>query len=208
MIAGEAKASFMTLNASDIYSKWLGESEQNIKKFFAEARRHKSVIIFLDEIDALFGSRGVAMDSAGQYIDKLTSAMLAEIDGIQESGGIFLVGATNRPDIIDPAMLRAGRLSFHIEIPAPGEAERKKLFQIFLRGFPLASDVSIDGLARSTADQTGADIRDLCDGARLVAFEAGAQELCRSHFDAVRENHERFRVAKRSRIGFLQQKAS
>ena len=106
---------------SDIFSKWLGESEQNIKKLFDEARRHKPSIIFMDEIDSLMSSRGDKGGGGyGSYTDNVTNQILQEIDGMKDSSGLFIIGATNAMQSLDPALLRGGRLSEKIEIPLPG----------------------------------------------------------------------------------------
>lgn len=196
VLAKEAKTAFLTLNASDLYSKWLGETEQRIKRFFADARQHRSAIVFIDEIDALFGKRGGGPE--GSLRDDFVSLMLTEIDGLQDSSGLFIVGATNRFEAIDPALLRGGRLSTHIEIPAPGEAERLALLKLFLRKAALAPGVDLAALARRTAGRNGADLREVCDQAVIGAFERRTREVSGADLENALARLERHRVKEES----------
>ena len=169
VIANEAHASFFSISPSDVYSKWLGESERNVNKIFEEARRYKPSIIFIDEIDALMGKRG-AWEGA-VWADKLVNQILQEIDGIKDTAHVFIIGATNAPDAVDPALLRGGRLSIQIEIPLPGKPEREKLFELFLIKTQQASDVNVEELTDLTDGYSGADIKEICHRAMLDVFD-------------------------------------
>lgn len=164
VIANEANASFFSISQADIYSKWLGESERNVKKIFDEARRYKPSIIFIDEVDALMTTRG---SESGYWADKVVSQILQEIDGMEDLSHVFIIGATNKPDAVDPALLRGGRLSAQIEIPLPGQLEREKLFAVFLKNVEKAPDVDLAELATETNGYSGADIREICHRAIL-----------------------------------------
>jgi SpoVK/Ycf46/Vps4 family AAA+-type ATPase len=171
IIAHEARASFFAINQSDIYSKWLGESQQNVSRIFEEARSVRPSIIFIDEIEALMGARGRSEDA--NYRDKIVSHILQEIDGLEDAANIFIIGATNAPDQVDTALLRGGRLSIQVEIPIPGRAERKQLFNLFLSKVKLADGVDIDKLIDLTEGYSGADIREVCDRAILDTYDSG-----------------------------------
>ena len=175
VIANEAKASFYSVSAADVYSKWLGESEKIIKKLFANARKHKPSIIFIDEIDSIMRARSQSGDGA-EYADKITNQILQEIDGIQDSAGVFVIGATNSPQLIDPALVRGGRLSEKIEIPLPGPIERAKLFELFLKKARREPGLVVDEVAKQSAGLGGADIRVIVQQAIMTAFERGGKE--------------------------------
>ena len=168
VIASEANASFFSISPAEVYSKWLGESERNVTKIFEEARKYKPSIIFIDEIDALLGKRG---GEGAVWADKIVNLILQEIDGIKDTAYVFIIGATNAPDLVDPALLRGERLSTQIEIPLPGKPEREKLFSLFLYKTPKASDVDGGGLADLTEGYSGADIKEICHRAILDMFD-------------------------------------
>ena len=170
VLANEAQAAFFVITAGDINSMWFGQSEQRIKDLFQEARKHKPSIIFIDEIDSLMRRRGASGGTAG-VSDTVANQVLQEIDGIRDSNNVFVVGATNAPDALDPALLRGGRLSTQIEIPLPGSAEREKLFQLYLTRTKLDTGVNIAGLAQKTEQYSGADIKDICEKAIVSVFE-------------------------------------
>ncbi|MBI4399083.1 MAG: AAA family ATPase [Candidatus Omnitrophica bacterium] len=164
VIASQANASFFPILPSDVFSKWRGESERNVKKIFEEACRHKPAIIFFDEVDTMMSARG---DISDHHSDKVTNLILQNIDGMQDVSNVFFIGATNAPDAVDPGLLRGGRLSVQFEIPLPGEKERERLFALYLKKCSLAPDIDILGLARMTDRYSGADIREICHRAVL-----------------------------------------
>lgn len=168
VLAAQAKASFYPVKGSDIISKWLGESERNVADLFARARANAPSIVFIDEIDALVPERTDFGDS--RAIDRIVNQMLQEIDGIGSSSGVFVLGATNRPDMLDQALLRGGRLGRHIEIPLPTRSERLAMLKLFTAQMPLGSDVDLDGFADLTNGYSGADLRALCQEAGVKAL--------------------------------------
>jgi transitional endoplasmic reticulum ATPase len=170
VLAAQAKASFYPVKGSDIVSKWLGESERNVADLFARARANAPSIVFIDEIDALVPRRSDAGDNTA--ISRIVNQLLQEIDGLGSSSGVFVLGATNRPDMLDPALLRGGRLGRHVEIPLPSAADRLALLQLFSRSLRLAPDVELRRLAGETRGRSGADLYALCQ-------EAGVQALVR-----------------------------
>ncbi len=167
ILANEAKCNFFSITPADIHQMYVGESEKRVRDLFAKARSHPPAIIFVDEIDALLPVRqgGIAIHS-----DKVVNQFLQEMDGIQTNNRVFIVGATNRPDMLDPAVRRGGRLSREIEIPMPDEDARRQLFAVSTRHAHLAGDVDLADLAKRTEGYSGADIRALVNEAGLQAL--------------------------------------
>jgi transitional endoplasmic reticulum ATPase len=164
ILAAQADCSFYPITAADVTSKWVGESEQRIQRLFVRARENAPSIVFIDEIDAIAGQR-----DAGGYDDRQVTQLLAEIDGLSGQRGVFVIGATNRPDVLDPALLRGGRLSRTIWIPLPDEPDRRRLLELFARDMPLA-DVDLGALARDSDGLSGADLEALCQQAAVHAM--------------------------------------
>ena len=169
VLAHESHCHFVATSPAEINSMWLGESEKSVKKLFDEARAKSPAIIFLDEIDALLPSRSGGVN---QYSDKVVNQFLHEMDGLTKNRRIFVIGATNRRDMLDPALLRGGRLSREIEIPLPDELARRQLFALSASGAKMADDVDLDEMARRTEGYSGANIK-------AVVNEAGLQALIR-----------------------------
>jgi SpoVK/Ycf46/Vps4 family AAA+-type ATPase len=164
VLAAEAGCSFYPVTGADVTSMWLGESERSIARLFDRARENRPSIIFFDEIDAIAGTRG----EWGGY-DRQINQLLAEIDGISGQKGVLVVGATNRPDQLDPALLRGGRLSRRIEIPLPDRDARLTLLRLFTAPMPLEG-VDLEALARQTDGLSGADLKALCQQAAVEAL--------------------------------------
>jgi transitional endoplasmic reticulum ATPase len=160
-----------------VTSPWLGESERAIARLFDRARENQPSIIFLDEIDAIAGKRG----EWGGY-DRQINQLLAEIDGVGGQRGVFVLAATNRPDQLDPALLRGGRLSRTIEIPLPDFKGRIALLQLFTATMPL-DRVDVDGLARRTAGYSGADLKAFCQQAAVEALTRSSAVVAAADFD-------------------------
>jgi SpoVK/Ycf46/Vps4 family AAA+-type ATPase len=178
VLAAQAGCSFYPITGADVTSPWLGESERAIARLFDRARENQPSIIFLDEIDAIAGKRG----EWGGY-DRQINQLLAEIDGVGGQRGVFVLGATNRPDQLDPALLRGGRLSRTIEIPLPDFKGRVALMQLFAAGMPL-DRVDLDSLARRTAGYSGADLKALCQQAAVEALTRASAVVAAGDFDA------------------------
>jgi len=137
-VANEANANFISVKGPELLSKWVGESEKHVREMFRKARQVAPCIIFFDEIDALAPRRGMGADS--HVTERVVSQLLTELDGLEELKDVVVIAATNRPDIIDPALLRPGRIERHIYIPPPDKEARKEIFKIHLRGKPLGYD--------------------------------------------------------------------
>jgi len=168
VLAAQAKTSFYPIKGTDIISKWLGDSEQNVAQLFARARENRPSIIFLDEIDAIAPRREAGF--GGSAVDRVVNQLLQEIDGLGSTPGVFVLGATNRRDILDEALLRGGRLGRQIEIPNPDEAGRLAMLRAFTGEMMLAGDVDLPDLARRSDGRSGADLRALCQQAAIHAL--------------------------------------
>ena len=165
VLAAQARCSFYPISGADVISKWVGESEGNIRRLFERARENRPSIVFIDEIDAIAGRRGEGVGVHDQHVNQL----LAEIDGIAGQKGIFVVGATNRPDQLDPALLRGGRLSRTLVIGLPDEPARRAILGLYTARMPTRA-VDLDELARSTDGSSPADLKALCQEAAMVAM--------------------------------------
>ena len=182
-IANESESNFLTVKGSDILSKWYGESEQRIAEVFKKARQVAPAIIFLDELDALAPVRGSALGEP-HVTERIVNELLTELDGLEELQGVVIIGATNRPDIIDPALLRPGRFDEMILVPVPDEKTRVEIFNVHTKKMSLADDVDINNMIKLTNDFTGADIAAVCKKAGRFAMreDINATEVKLSHF--------------------------
>ncbi|KUJ93063.1 MAG: Cell division cycle protein 48-like protein [Archaeoglobus fulgidus] len=167
-VANESNANFISVKGPELLSKWVGESEKHVREMFRKARQVAPCVIFFDEIDSLAPRRGGIGDS--HVTERVVSQLLTELDGLEELKDVVVIAATNRPDMIDPALLRPGRLERHIYIPPPDKKARVEIFKIHLRGKPLADDVNIEELAEKTEGYSGADIEAVCREAGMLAI--------------------------------------
>jgi transitional endoplasmic reticulum ATPase len=162
VLASETEASFFAVNAADIFSKWLGESEQRVKELFARARTQVPAIIFIDEIDALAERRGETDSAADRARNAVVNMFLVEMDGLGSSTRVFVIGATNRPELLDEALLRPGRLGERIDIPLPDAAGCKAMLELFTRKMQLAPSVNLEHLAAQSEGASGALLKGVC----------------------------------------------
>jgi transitional endoplasmic reticulum ATPase len=167
--AREAEANFIATKSSDLLSKWYGESEQQIARLFARARQVAPTVIFIDELDSLVPARGGGLGEP-QVTERVVNTILAEMDGLEELGSVVVIGATNRPNLIDPALLRPGRFDELIYVAVPDQAGRRHILGIHTKKMPLAEDVDLDSLAARTDRFTGADLEDLVRRSGLFAL--------------------------------------
>jgi transitional endoplasmic reticulum ATPase len=166
-VATEAQAGFIAVRGPELLAEWQGASERALREVFARARMAAPCIVFFDEIDAIAGRRG---SGAGATVERMVAQLLTEMDGLTNPGGLVVLAATNRPDMIDPALLRPGRFDLVLEMPLPDAAARAALFALHLRPMPVAADVDIAALSSATDDYVGADIAGLCRLAALAAL--------------------------------------
>ena len=171
-LANEGKVNFIALDGPEIFSKWLGESEEAVRHVFRVAKQLSPAIVFFDQIDAIAPSRG--MDSGSRTTERVVNQLLSELDGIEATSNILTIGATNRMDLVDPALLRYGRLGTHIYIPIPDKYERREILNIFLADAEFddvkAKGEIIDLLAERADGFSGAQLRAICEEAKWMAL--------------------------------------
>ncbi|QSG09540.1 CDC48 family AAA ATPase [Halapricum desulfuricans] len=167
-VANEAQSNFISVKGPELLNKYVGESEKGVREVFEKARSNAPTVVFFDEIDSIAGERGQGMGDSGVG-ERVVSQLLTELDGIEDLEDVVVVATTNRPDLIDPALLRPGRLDRHVHVPVPDEEARRKIFEVHTQDKPLAEDVDLDELAAETDGYVGADIEALCREASMAA---------------------------------------
>ncbi|BAU15295.1 cell division protein [Leptolyngbya sp. NIES-3755] len=167
-VASQARANFIAVNGAELMSRWVGAAEQEVRDLFNKARQASPCVVFIDEIDTLAPARGKFNGDSG-VSDRVVGQLLTELDGLQDCGTVLLIGATNRPDELDPALLRAGRLDLQIEVSLPDQSSRFAILQVHNVDRPLA-DVDLDAIAQSTEGWNGADLALLSNQAALQAI--------------------------------------
>ncbi|RYY27841.1 MAG: AAA family ATPase [Sphingomonadales bacterium] len=184
-VAREAEANFIATKSSDLLSKWYGESEQQIARLFARARQVAPCVIFIDELDSLVPARGGGMGEP-QATERVVNTILAEMDGLEELQSVVVIGATNRPNLIDPALLRPGRFDELIYVGVPDAAGRERILKIQTEKMPLDKDVDLAAIAERTERYTGADLEDVVRRAGLVALRKSlkAKTVDMANFEA------------------------
>mmetsp|Transcript_22091 Transcript_22091/g.38164 ORF Transcript_22091/g.38164 Transcript_22091/m.38164 type:complete len:814 (+) Transcript_22091:229-2670(+) len=177
-IANECQANFISIKGPELLTMWFGESESNVREVFDKARQSAPCVLFFDELDSIARARGSSAGDAGGAGDRVINQILTEIDGVGARKNVFTIGATNRPDILDPAIMRPGRLDQLVYIPLPDLKSRIQIFKAALRKSPLAPDVDLDALAKATEGFSGADITEICQRAcKLGIRESIAKDL-------------------------------
>ena len=186
-VATESEANFIAVKGPEILSKWVGESEKAIREIFSKARQAAPCIIFFDEIDSIVPRRGARYDSG--VTDRIVNQLLTELDGLVRLEGVVVIGATNRPDIIDPALLRPGRFDRIIYVPPPDKKARLEILKVHTRKMPLAPDVNLQEIAELTEGYTGADLAALCREAAMTALREYGKpgEVKMEHFKKAME---------------------
>jgi transitional endoplasmic reticulum ATPase len=175
-VAKEAEANFISVKSSDLLSKWYGESEQQISRLFARARQVAPCVLFIDEIDSLVPARGSG-NLEPQVTGRVVNTILAEMDGMEELQSIVVIGATNRPALVDPALLRPGRFDELVYVGTPDLAGREHILKIHTRDMPLAKDVDLAKVAKETDRFTGADLEDVVRRAGLIAIRRAGEKV-------------------------------
>jgi transitional endoplasmic reticulum ATPase len=167
-VATETGVNFISVKGPELLSKWVGESERAVREVFRKAKHAAPSLIFFDEVDSVVPARGSGLDS--HATERVVSQFLTELDGVVELKDVVVLAATNRPDLLDPSLLRPGRFDRLIRIPMPDREARERIFEIHLSGMPLAGDVSASALAGMTEGWTGADVETLCREAGMIAL--------------------------------------
>ncbi len=166
-LATACQANFISVKGPELLSRWVGDSERGVREMFQRAKQVAPCVLFLDELDALAPSRGAIGDNV---MDRVIGQLLTELDGIEGRRGVIVVGATNRPELIDPAVLRSGRFDLSLDLPLPDQPARRAIFTVHTRKRPLATGLNLDTLARRTSGFSGADIEATCRRAAQLAL--------------------------------------
>ena len=169
-IANECGANFISVKGPELLNMWFGGSEANVRDLFDKARAASPCILFFDEMDSIARARGMGGGGSSETSDRVINQLLAEIDGVGSAKTLFIIGATNRPDILDPGIMRPGRLDQLIYIPLPDKPSRVAIFKANLRKSPIADDITFDQLAEVTDGFSGADITEICQRAAKNAI--------------------------------------
>ena len=184
-VATESEANFISVKGPEFLSKWVGESEKAVRETFRKAKQSAPCIIFFDEIDSITPMRGTGSDS--HVSERMVSQMLSEIDGLEELHNITVIAATNRPDILDPALLRPGRFDRLVYVTLPDDKSRIEIFKIHLTDKPLAGDVDLNILAEDTEAYTGADIASVCNEAMMLAIREYVNSGKKTDEDSIKD---------------------
>jgi len=175
-IANESQANFISIKGPELLTMWFGESESNVRELFDKARGAAPCVLFFDELDSIARARGSSGGDAGGAGDRVINQILTEMDGMGAKKSVFIIGATNRPDIIDPAVLRPGRLDQLIYIPLPDEGSRLNILKSVLRKSPIAEDVDLVYLAKMLHGFSGADLTEICQRAAKMAIRESIEK--------------------------------
>ncbi len=173
-VATESEANFISIKGPEVFSKWVGESEKAIREVFRKARMAAPTVIFFDEFDSLVPRRGMGFGDSG-VSERVISQLLTEMDGIMTLEDVVIIAATNKPDLVDPAMLRPGRFDRLIYVPEPDEKARLDIFKLYTKSMPITKDVDLAELARTTKSYSGADIEAVCREAAMFALRKDAK---------------------------------
>jgi transitional endoplasmic reticulum ATPase len=188
-VATTSEANFISIKGPELLSKWVGESEKGVREVFRKARQAAPCVVFFDELDAIAPRRG-GSEGDSHVTERVISQILTEMDGLEDLKGVVVIGATNRPDIIDEALLRPGRFDRILEVPIPDKDARRQIFQVHTRRKPLDSDVNLDRLVEMTDGMTGADIAAVVNTAAMTAIKehvgkkTGKLKISMKHFEA------------------------
>ncbi|MFK7928187.1 MAG: ATP-dependent zinc metalloprotease FtsH [Myxococcota bacterium] len=182
-VAGEAGVPFFSISGSDFVEMFVGVGASRVRDLFEQGRKHAPCIIFIDEIDAVGRHRGTGLGGGHDEREQTLNQLLVEMDGFEGTEGVILVAATNRPDVLDPALLRPGRFDRRIMVPNPDVTGRQKILEIHTRRLPLGEDVDLSVIARRTPGFSGADLENLCNEAALLAARKDKRQVDAADFD-------------------------
>ncbi|MEO6798943.1 MAG: ATP-dependent zinc metalloprotease FtsH [Rhodanobacter sp.] len=186
-IAGEAKVPFFSISGSDFVEMFVGVGASRVRDMFEQAKKHAPCIIFIDEIDAVGRHRGAGLGGGHDEREQTLNALLVEMDGFEGSEGVIVIAATNRPDVLDPALLRPGRFDRQVVVGLPDVRGREQILKVHMRKVPIASDVNAMTIARGTPGFSGADLANLVNEAALFAARENAREVRMIHLDKARD---------------------
>jgi len=186
-IAGEANVPFFTISGSDFVEMFVGVGASRVRDMFEQGKKNAPCIIFIDEIDAVGRHRGAGLGGGNDEREQTLNQMLVEMDGFESNEGVILIAATNRPDVLDPALLRPGRFDRQVVVPNPDVNGREKILRVHMRKVPLASDVDPKTIARGTPGFSGADLANLVNEAALLAARIGKRVVAMAEFENAKD---------------------
>jgi len=186
-IAGEANVPFFTISGSNFIEMFVGVGASRVRDMFEQAKKNAPCIVFIDELDALGRKRGAGLGGGNDEREQTLNQLLTEMDGFEKNEGVILVAATNRPDVLDPALLRPGRFDRQVVVPNPDVLGREQILQVHTRNMPLAPDISLRNLARGTPGFSGADLANLVNEAALLAARASKRVVAQRDFEAAKD---------------------
>lgn len=186
-IAGEAKVPFFTISGSDFVEMFVGVGASRVRDMFETAKKHAPCIIFIDEIDAVGRHRGAGLGGGHDEREQTLNQLLVEMDGFEGNEGVIVIAATNRPDVLDPALLRPGRFDRQVVVPAPDVRGREQILKVHMRKVPLSDDVKPSLIARGTPGFSGADLANLVNEAALFAARAGKRVVAMAEFERAKD---------------------
>ena len=187
-VANESDANFIAIKGPELLSKWVGESEKGVREVFRKARQTAPTVIFFDEIDSIASNRGAEAGDSG-VTKRVVNQLLTEMDGLEELDDVAIIAATNRPDILDPGLVRPGRFDRHIKVDTPDEESRLAIFKVHTKDMPLAKDVKLSRLAKNTEGYVGADIEAVCREAAMLTLreDINSEEVSMKFFEKAME---------------------
>jgi transitional endoplasmic reticulum ATPase len=186
-VASESEANFISIKGPEVMSKWVGESEKAVRMIFKKAKQVAPCIVFLDEIDGIAHRRGTGTDEG--VTERVVNQLLTSLDGLESMEGVVVIGATNRPDMIDPGLLRTGRFDRLILVPIPDKKARLEILKVHTKPMPLDKDVDLKALNEELDNYTGADIEGLCREAAMTALreDLKSNRVTMKHFEEARK---------------------
>ena len=185
-IANEAKANFISIKGPELISKWVGESEKAVREVFKKAKQSSPSIVFLDEFESIAGMRRSHSGEGSDVMNRVVNQLLSSLDGVEGMEGVIVVAATNRPEMIDPALMRSGRFERILHIPPPDRDSRSSILKIHTKDMPIGR-FKIDDLSSSMDNYTGADIEAVCREAALIAMRDEKKSVTKRHFETAIE---------------------
>ncbi len=186
-VAGEAGVPFYSISASEFIEMFVGVGASRVRDMFKKAKESQPSIIFIDEIDAVGRTRGAGLGGGHDEREQTLNQLLSEMDGFEPHEEVIVMAATNRPDVLDPALLRPGRFDRHVVIDRPGRKERKAILEVHVKDKILTEDIDFEKVARGTPGMTGADLENLANEAALVAIRKNKEKIDMSDFEEARD---------------------